>query len=137
AVFQDGNVGHRDAHFFGKLGDAHLPLRQHDVDVDDDCHAGSRYTVKSFSDFISTAFCKIRSNSAAAAATTIEGKVMRMRIKIPAGRSSGSSLNIMKITLTATKPMMAIAQYFIVRKAFTAACENISFCPAYPNTLNA
>ena len=40
AVFQDGNVSHRDADFVGKLGDAHLPLRQHDVDVNDDCHAG-------------------------------------------------------------------------------------------------
>ena len=40
AVFQDGNVGHRDANFFGQLGDAHLPLSQHDVDIDGDAHAG-------------------------------------------------------------------------------------------------
>ena len=36
-----------------------------------------------------------------------------------------------------TKPMMAIAQYFMVLKAFTADGENTWFCPAYPNTLNA
>ena len=36
AVLQDGDVGHRDADSLGQLGDAHLPLGQHDVDVNDD-----------------------------------------------------------------------------------------------------
>jgi len=39
AVFQHGNIGHRDADSVGKLGDTHLPLRQHDVDVNDDGHS--------------------------------------------------------------------------------------------------
>ena len=86
--------------------------------------AWSRYTVKSFSDFISTAFCKLRSNIAAAVAITIEPKVMRMPMKTPPARSSELP-SIMKISPTATKLIMAIAQYFIVRRAFTAACENI------------
>ncbi len=41
AVFQDGDIGHCDADFLGKFGDAHLPLCQHNVDIDDDCDAGS------------------------------------------------------------------------------------------------
>ena len=40
AVFQDRDIGQRDADFVGELGDAHFSLGQHDVDVDDDCHAG-------------------------------------------------------------------------------------------------
>src|SRR5205814_2905935 len=90
SVFQYGNIGHRNADLLGEFGDAHLPPGQHDVDVDDDCHVG--YTVRSFSDFMSTAFCRIRSTIAAAVATTIEGKAMRMRMKRPAGRSSRSPL---------------------------------------------
>ncbi len=43
---------------------------------------------KSFSDFISTAFCKTRSNITAAAAIMAEPKVMRMPIKTPPARSS-------------------------------------------------
>src|SRR4026209_90993 len=43
---------------------------------------------KSFSDFISTAFCKTRSKIAAAVAITAEPKVMRMPIKTPPARSS-------------------------------------------------
>ena len=39
AVLQYGDVGHRDADLLGKLGDAHLPLRQHHIDVNNDCHA--------------------------------------------------------------------------------------------------
>ena len=39
AVFQDRDVGDRDADAVGEFGDAHLALRQHDVDVDDDGHA--------------------------------------------------------------------------------------------------
>lgn len=31
AVFQDGEVGHGDADFFCKLGDAHLSFGEHDV----------------------------------------------------------------------------------------------------------
>jgi hypothetical protein len=60
----------------------------------------------------------------------IEGKVTRMRMKSPAGLSSRSP-PIMKITLTATKPIMASAQYFMIRKEFTVACENILFCLTY------
>ena len=95
-----------------------------------------RYTVKSFSDLVSTAFCKIRSNIAAAVAMTTEPKVMRMPIKIPPARSSLLP-NIMKSSPSATKPIMPNAQNFIVRRAFTVACENALFFPMYPNTLNA
>ena len=35
------------------------------------------------------------------------------------------------------KPMLAIAQYRIVRKASTVACEDVVPCCTYPNTLNA
>jgi hypothetical protein len=55
AVFEDGDIGHRDANLVSKLGDAHLALGKHDVDIDE---IGIVYTVKSFSDLISTAFCK-------------------------------------------------------------------------------
>jgi len=34
AVFQDGDVSHGDADFPGELGNAHFPLRQHDVDIE-------------------------------------------------------------------------------------------------------
>ena len=40
SVLQDGDISHGDADFLGELGDAHLPLRQHDVDVNRDCHVG-------------------------------------------------------------------------------------------------
>ncbi len=50
-------------------------------------------------------FCKIRSNIAAAVATMIEGKVMRILMKTPAGRSSLSP-NIMKITPTAMRRLV-------------------------------
>ena len=47
------------------------------------------YTVNSFSDFIATAFCKTRSNTAAAVAMTTETKVAKIPIAIkPAGSSS-------------------------------------------------
>ena len=47
------------------------------------------YTVKSFSDFISTALCKVFSNTAAAVATTIEIKTVTIAMAIkPAGSSS-------------------------------------------------
>jgi hypothetical protein len=72
----------------------------------------------------------------AAVAMTTEGTVMRILMRTPAGRSSLSP-NTMKITLTATKPIMANAQYFIVRNAFTLACENVLSCLTYPNALNA
>ena len=63
----------------------HLPLRQHYVDVDYDRHADFGYTVKSFSDFSSTALCKVLSNTAAAVATTAETKISRSPIMTPAG----------------------------------------------------
>ena len=69
----------------------------------------------------------MRSNIAAAVAMTIEKKVMRSLMKAPAGRSSLSA-KIRKITDTATKPIMVTAQYFMVRKAFTVAGENVLFC---------
>src|SRR5689334_14112844 len=49
------------------------------------------------------AFCKIRSNIAAALAMTTEPKVMRAPMKTPPARSSLSP-SIMKISPTATKP---------------------------------
>jgi len=50
---------------------------------------GIAYMVRSFSDFISMAFCKIFSKIAAAVATTIEPKVVMIQIaKKPAGSSS-------------------------------------------------
>jgi hypothetical protein len=73
---------------FGQLGDAHLPLGQHYVDVDDDRHADFGYTVKSFSDFRSTALCKVLSNTAAAVATTAETKISRSPIMTPPAMSS-------------------------------------------------
>ena len=42
-------------------------------------------------------------------------------MKSPAGLSSRSP-PIMKITLSATKPIRARAQYFMIRKEFTVAC---------------
>jgi hypothetical protein len=49
---------------------------------------GSGYTVRSFSDLMSTAFCNTRSNIAAAAAMTMEPKVMRTPMNTPPARSS-------------------------------------------------
>ena len=49
-------------------------------------------------------------------------------MKTPAGRSSLSA-NSMKIADNATKPMMAIAQYFMVRRAFTVGCEKPKDAP--------
>ncbi len=50
---------------------------------------GIAYMVKSFSDFISTAFCNIFSNIAAAVATTIVAKVVTIQMaRKPAGSSS-------------------------------------------------
>jgi len=54
-------------------------------------------------------------------------------MKTPAGRSSRSP-PIIKITLTATKAIMASAPYFIVRNAFTAAGENTLFVEHIPTT---
>ncbi len=31
-------TSHRNAYFIGELGNAHFSFRQHDVDVNDDCH---------------------------------------------------------------------------------------------------
>ena len=50
---------------------------------------GIAYMVKSFSDFISTAFCKSFSNIAAAVATTMDAKVDTIHMaRKPAGSSS-------------------------------------------------
>ena len=38
AGFQQGQVGERDSDRFGKVGHRHFPLREHDVDIDDDGH---------------------------------------------------------------------------------------------------
>jgi len=38
AVFEDGDIGHSDAHLVSKLGDAHLAPGKHDVDIDDNWH---------------------------------------------------------------------------------------------------
>src|SRR5689334_9840767 len=91
---------------------------------------------KSFSDFVSSPFSRIRSNITAALAITIDGKAMSILIKSPAGRSSLSA-NTRKITDTATNPRIAIAQYFIVLKALTVSCENAFFSLMYRNNLNA
>jgi len=48
----------------------------------------SGYTVRSFSDFSSTALCKVRSNTAAAVATTAEIKISRSPIMTPPAMSS-------------------------------------------------
>ncbi len=51
----------------------------------------SNYTVKSFSDFMSTAFCKVFSNTALAVATTAETRVAKIDIAMkPAGSSSAA-----------------------------------------------
>lgn len=38
AVFEDRNIGHRDAHLLREFGDTHFSFGQHDVNVDDDSH---------------------------------------------------------------------------------------------------
>lgn len=53
AVFQNRDVRHGNADFFCQFRDAHLAFCQHHVDIDYDRHD---YTVKSFSDFIKTAW---------------------------------------------------------------------------------
>ena len=64
-------MGPRNIHEFGTVRTftvgKYLTRLNH---PDDDCQAGSRYTVKSCSDFIFTALYKISSNIAAAAAMT-------------------------------------------------------------------
>src|SRR5690606_18883735 len=127
---------HRDADSFGKFGDAHLSLGQHDVDVNDNSHARSRYTVRSFSDLMSTSLCRTRSNMAAAVATTIERNVAISPIMMMGGRSSLSAIRA-STTPTTTKPIREIAQYLIVRSAFTAAGEKTSLCRANVSTLKA
>src|SRR3989338_11495147 len=100
------------------------------------------YTVKSFSDFISTAFCKSFSKTAATVAITIEIKVVTILTAIkPAGSSSITDLtendSLMYIAAITIKMLSTIAQYFIVLKAFTEFSENTLFCPIYPSNLNA
>jgi hypothetical protein len=38
AILHHGDISHRNADFIGELGNAHFPFRQHDIDVNDDCH---------------------------------------------------------------------------------------------------
>ena len=75
------------ADFIGELGNAHFSFRQHDLDVNDDCHIRLDSQVV-LSDFISTAFCKIRSNTAAAVAMMAETKIMKAPIMTPPAISS-------------------------------------------------
>jgi hypothetical protein len=38
SILQHRDISHRNADFIGELGNAHFSFRQHDVDVNDDCH---------------------------------------------------------------------------------------------------
>lgn len=81
--------------------------------------------VKSFSDFISTAFCNNFSNIAAAVATTTEANVVTIQIaRKPAGSSSLSCVNLMINPVTTTKLLNTIAQYLMFRKVLTDIIEN-------------
>ena len=89
--------------------------------------------VKSFSDFISIAFCNIFSNIAAAVATTTAIKVVRIQMaRKPAGSSSLLCDTFIKTPAIAIKILSTIAQYFMLFKAFTEFDENTLFCPIYP-----
>lgn len=86
SIFQDGDIGHCNADLLRQFGDAHFSLCEHHIDVDDNGHA--IYTVKSFSDLISTAFCRMRSNTAAAVATTTETSIIMRPMATPPAISS-------------------------------------------------
>ena len=94
--------------------------------------------VKSFSDFISMAFCKIFSNIAAAVATIIEAKVVTIHMAMKPAGSSSLLWNIVIYNPANTiKTLNILAQYFILFKAATECDENTLFCPIYPSNLNA
>jgi hypothetical protein len=84
--FNTRDISYHNADFIGELGNAHFSFRQHDVDVNDDCMFVQ--TVGSFSDFIPTAFCNLRSNTAAAVAVMAETKIMKAPIMTPPAISS-------------------------------------------------
>ena len=84
---------HRNADFIGELGNAHFSFREHELDVNDDCHIRLDSQVV-LSDFISTAFCKIRSNTAAAVAMMVETKIIKAPIITPPATSSVPRTNI-------------------------------------------
>jgi hypothetical protein len=88
AVFEDGDVGHGDPDFFGKLGDAHLPFCEHHVYVDDDCHG---YTVRSFSSFMRMALWRSFWRSPANTAMTSEANMITKPIRMTPGASSMSA----------------------------------------------
>ena len=58
-----------------RLGKAHFSVRQHDGDVNNDCHV--RLDSQVGLRFYSTEFCKTRSNTAAAVAMMAETKLMK------------------------------------------------------------
>ena len=94
--------------------------------------------VKSFSDFISMAFCNTFSKTAAAVAITIEIKVVTIQIaRKPAGSSSLLWYILMYNPAATIKMLSTIAQYFIRFKALTAFEVKTLFCPIYPSNLNA
>jgi hypothetical protein len=47
AILQHRDISHRNADFIGELGNAHFSFRQHDVDVNDDCHVRFRWSGRS------------------------------------------------------------------------------------------
>src|SRR5262245_5828965 len=120
AVFEHRNIGYSNADLLRELGDAHFALGEHDIDVDNDCHT---YTVRSFSDLISTAFWSIFSNTTAAVATTTEPNVINTPIiKAPAA-SSLPWVSPIHISSAITKLMTVSAQYLIVRNALMPVAE--------------
>lgn len=38
SIFEDGNIGHRNAHFFREFGNTHFSLSQHDIEIDENRH---------------------------------------------------------------------------------------------------
>ena len=84
------------------------------------------------------AFCKIFSNIAAAVATTIETKVVKIQMaRKPAGSSSLLWDILMYSPAVTIKTLNTIAQYFMLFKVPTEFDENTLFCPMYPSNLNA
>ena len=87
---------------------------------------------------MSTAFCKSFSNTAAAVAVVTERKIITSPIMTPPAISSVPRTTI-EIYASAAIMKMArmVQQYFIMRRVFTAACENTLLSPMKTSSLNA